>query len=167
MNVSPLKIHQAPVYVFFQVLLEVLFSDIVWGVVIAFSHFEDRLPVFENFTFSEGVFLLFLVFQITAMSYIFLTWIRNYYWFEENTLFHHRGILFSRVDELLLTALDTVEMKQGILGKIFDYGHIKLVFPHKTIVLKYFPHPAGFLEIIQKCRKVPYSSLNLHDALLA
>ncbi len=147
------KIHEAPVFVFFQVIVEVLLSDLLWGAIIALSHFEDELPLAENFTFSEGFFLLFLLFQISFMSFIFLTWIRNYYWFEGNMLFHHRGILFSRVDEFLLSELETAHLEQSIFGKIFDYGDIVLTFSNQKTVLRHFPHPYTVLQNIKKLKE--------------
>ncbi len=155
------KIHQTPIIVFFQVILEVILSDILWIMIISFSRFEDKIPLLKNFTFSEGFFLLFLIFQIIFMSYIFICWIRNYYWFEDHILFHHRGILFSKVDEYLLLELENARLKQGIFGKIFDYGDIILVFPNQKVILNHFPHPYTVLSNIKKLKNHSKSSLNI------
>ena len=159
------KIHRAPVFVFFQVILEVLISDIVWLIIIFFSRFEDRLPLAENLTFSEGFFLLFLIFQISMMSYIFLRWIQDYYWIEGNVLFHHRGIIVSRIDEYDLVNTESIRMKQGVIGRMFDYGHICINYPKKVVTLRFVPHPEAFLEMLS-LRKKDDSSPILHNPAL-
>ena len=136
-----IKIYQTPILVFFQVIFEILLSDIIWIIIVTFSRFEDKHPFFSNFTFSEGIFLVLLLFQLLVITFIFLQWIKNYYWFEDIVLFHHKGILFSQIDEYLLIELEAVQLEQGLIGKFFDYGNIKLIFPNKKIILKYFPHP--------------------------
>ncbi len=152
MKFHTIKIRKTPALVFFQVITSIILTDAIWVTTALFSQFETKISVSEVFTFSEIFFIIFLVLQLFFISYIFLSWIQDYYRLESKVLSHHRGIILKQVDQYLLSEIEIIRVTQGIMGKIFDYGSIHLYFPNETMRLKYFPQPYTVLENIKRIK---------------
>ncbi len=154
-----IKFHKAPIFVFAQIIIATIISDVILGVVMIISHLKNSQPFSTtNFTLTEDIFLYFLLFQLSMMVYTFITWRRDYFWKKGDILFHHRGIIFSRISEYDLRSCESIKLKQGVLGRLFDYGHVYISYPQEEARFTFCPSPRSFLKIITVQQKNKLSS---------
>ncbi len=152
------KIHRTPVILFLQVLLLMILSDIFFFLIVLFFDFAEGDSKFmELLTAKEELFLGIMLFQFFVSAYLFVSWILNYYWFDEKILFHKKGILHIQTEEYILSEVEAATCTQNLLGRIFDYGTIHLVFSRKEFYLPLVPHPENFLKIIND-EKITFSN---------
>lgn len=80
-----------------------------------------------------------------AFLYIILSWIYEYYIFKIDRIIVRQGILFSRETIYELENVRSVDVVQGLIGKILDTGTVKFVYGarglEKTIYLTHIPRP--------------------------
>lgn len=99
--------------------------------------------------FWTGFFIL--VVQILFSVYIVMSWGFEYY--EINTLhvIHKRGILFIRKEIVSIRNIEKIELEQGLFGRLFDFGTIKLKGPtlEREIALHGIQAPEYHIELIE------------------
>ena len=61
-----------------------------------------------------------------------------------------KGIIAINTEELILKQIETVEIKQGIIGRIFDYGNVKMTGTGNSIlVYKNIAKPLDVKKMIE------------------
>ena len=143
------KIYETPILLFVQVLLTMLFSDIIFFVLLKLIDFAHRDSlVFSVLTAKEELVGAIMFFQIAVVGYLFFNWIFNYYWFDSELLLHRRGIIWTSIQEYILSEVEMASYSQGILGKVFNFGTVKIVLNNSEVKFPRIPNPAYFVRII-------------------
>ena len=62
------------------------------------------------------------------------------------------GIIARRTEEQLLTKVETVEVNQGIIGRLFDFGNVKVTGTGNSEVI--FKHVDAPLEVKKKIEEL-------------
>lgn len=76
--------------------------------------------------FNPYIFLVLVLFKLAITAYIILEWHEEYYEISASTVGHYKGYLFKRHEEIKLEHIASVKLEQGLLGRIFNYGTIRL-----------------------------------------
>lgn len=147
------KIYETPTILIVQIMILMIFSDFIFFVMLKLVDFAHRDSLIINvLTAKEELIALIMFIQILIIFYLFINWIYNYYWFENFSLFHTKGIIWTSTKEYILPELKIASYKQGIWGKVFNFGIIRLHGLDDETRLNRIPDPKYFIKIINKKR---------------
>lgn len=145
------RIYENPVILLIQVMMLMLLSDVFFFLVVAIVDFAEKNAQFLTIlTAQEEFFSVGLFFQLLLVGYLFFQWMSNYYWFDGGILYHKKGILWTHREEFVLLEVEATTYSQGLLGRIFDYGEVSLVFANQKFILRRIPHPENFVEMVNR-----------------
>lgn len=101
-----------------------------------------NIPVFILLVMAKTGFLIFVIGQ----------WLNEYYEITTSEIIYRRGLIFKREDKHKLDHIGSVELQQGFLGRIFNYGTLKLfVWTTEKEVLMYLIHnPRKYQNILEE-----------------
>lgn len=101
--------------------------------------------------FSVPVFLLFVLIKTFLMIFVIFQWLEEYYEITPNEVIYRRGLIFRKEEQNRLEHLGSLEINQSLLGRIFNFGTIKLFnMTSKKDVLLYLIHnPMKYHHILQ------------------
>jgi membrane protein YdbS with pleckstrin-like domain len=105
-----------------------------------------------NFTvFNTPVFILFVLLKTCIMIFIVIQWLNEYHEITPKEIIYRKGLLFKREERNTLEHLGSLEIDQGLLGRIFNYGTIKLFnwATEKDIDLYLIHNPMKYHHILQ------------------
>lgn len=130
-----------------------IFSDIFFVLIVILVDFVPRESLFVSMlTAKEEFFFVILLFQFLLTSKLFIQWIFNYYWFEDNLLMYHQGILCTNTRQYILPEVEAATFSKTLLGRIFNFGTVRLVFANQEYRLHRISHPEDFLRIINEVK---------------
>jgi|GEM_PF-4610394 len=100
---------------------------------------------------SGAVLLIELVIYIVMVVYMLLSWSKHYYVINSQAVLMYDGIIFSKSKSYDMAGVESIEVDQGLIGKIFNFGTLKLFNPRlaKEITFHRIPDPnqeAGFIH---------------------
>jgi uncharacterized membrane protein YdbT with pleckstrin-like domain len=100
---------------------------------------------------SGAVLLIVLLIYLAMVIYIILSWSRHYYVINSQAVLMYDGIIFSKSKSYDMAGVESIEVDQGLIGKIFNFGTLKLYNPRleKEITFHRIPDPnqeAGFIH---------------------
>jgi uncharacterized membrane protein YdbT with pleckstrin-like domain len=113
-----------------------------------FVQAQSSIGVFPWQTLLYGILFVFYGWMVLL---IVLSWVYNYYIIELKNIIIRKGIIFSKEERFNMEQLQSVSVRQGLFGKIFNYGTIELHNPEmdKKVFLRSIPDPyqeAAFIE---------------------
>ncbi len=149
-----IKINKSPIVLLFKILSLTIVLDFISIIIfivdyINKSSWEKHLLFDTEEMFFSGVLILQLIITII----IFIKWIYKYYIFEENKLVYFDWIIFKKKQEFILGKIWSVNFRQTIFWKIFDYWDIIIYVQNKRFILKWINSPDEFIKMIEFCRK--------------
>lgn len=113
----------------------------------------DWVSVFVSMS-SASIWLhiLLLFFWGWALLFCVLSWTNTVYILEPEHIITKTGIFFTTEERYNMQAMQTIEIKQGLLGKILNYGTIRLFNPalEKQITLSNISNPYPEANIIKQ-----------------
>ena len=62
---------------------------------------------------------------------------------------HKNWIFFKKKDTFIIEEINTIELYQTFLWRIFDYWDIWIYYNEKEFRLKNVPHPGEFIDFIE------------------
>ncbi|MEK7517710.1 MAG: PH domain-containing protein [Patescibacteria group bacterium] len=152
--VSHVTIRQSISFLIFRLIA----LEIISGVLIVFFY-SILVPtgIVENiFGSSYGVYntLLFITFVIAKtlfMIYMVILWLNEYYEITPKEVIHRTGLIFRKEERHVLAHIDSVEIEQGLLGRIFNYGNLILFnwVLEKNTMIYLIHNPKKYLRILQ------------------
>ncbi|HVA97028.1 MAG TPA: PH domain-containing protein [Candidatus Acidoferrales bacterium] len=74
-------------------------------------------------------FIIITVAELTLGTWIVLSWANEEWEIKEGVIFHRRGIFHMKEDAYSLKQIGSTTLNQGLLGKLFNYGTIKIFSP--------------------------------------
>lgn len=110
----------------------------------------------EGFTTANFI-LIFILLSIVIIdlfiSLIFyFDWVNKSYEIRSQSIVEKRGIIFRREETYACSNIEEIILKQGILGRIFDFGSLRLYDPalQQSIYLTNIRDPHHYQTILRK-----------------
>lgn len=106
----------------------------------------------DNFSlFNIPIFLLLVFIKTCLMAFIIIQWVSEYYEITPKEIIYKRGFIFKKEQRHKIDHLSSLEIDQGILGKIFNYGTIKLFnwSTEKNLSFYLIHNPMKYHHILQ------------------
>ena len=131
------------------------FLSAVHTVAVTPSLFNRTFDVSSLFTYVTSANLLIHILMLFIygwlIMFIVFQWIYNVYIIEPKHVITRRGIVFTIEDRFNMQAMQAIEVKQGLLGKLFNYGTLRLYNPEleKEVTLYQISNPykeANFIK---------------------
>lgn len=72
------------------------------------------------------IFITMLTIKSFFTVYVIVSWLNQYYEIKPNEIVLKKGLIFKKEKRFLLIHLGSVEMEQGVFGRIFNFGTLKL-----------------------------------------
>lgn len=96
--------------------------------------------------------LFFIVIEIGVAGLIILQWISNYYILTSNEVKHITGIISKREINYSLENIQSVSFEQGLLGRILNFGNVKIFSPalQQELFLTEVSNPSKIVENIKQ-----------------
>lgn len=131
------------------IVLEVLAAV---GIIVAYLVVINILNDINFMLFEIPIFLLLVLLKIGLTVFIVLQWIDEYYKISTEEIIHKRGLIFKQEETNKLIHLTSLEVEQGLWGRIFNYGTIKMYnwSTEKTILLYLIHNPKRYAGILRK-----------------
>jgi len=146
-----LKTNKTPVLLFFRILFITLIVDtvvILSFIFVDFTHMEST-SFFSMFSFEENIFILVLFLHLWFFLYLFANWFVDIYTITAWKITHKNWIFFKKKDTFIIEEINTIELYQTFLWRIFDYWDIWIYYNEKEFRLKNVPHPGEFIDFIE------------------
>jgi len=143
------KILKSPFSLFIKIFFLLIFVsifDIIISITMNFAELENNSNVI--FSYGERFFLGSLLIQLIIVTYLFLKWSSEFYFFNRHELLRKNGMFFQKTQSFDIGNLDSISFHQTIFGKLFNYGNITLHFSNQIFILKQIPNPKHFTNKI-------------------
>jgi uncharacterized membrane protein YdbT with pleckstrin-like domain len=129
------------------------FSYIIWRFLIDLNLFEvsNETQLVIN-SFSVILFLVLVtVIQTAIIIYIILDWANRYYEFNSDEIVFKSGVASKQERSYPYRDIQSVRLKQGILGRLLNFGTIEVFIPTLGYDLHFteIPNPREFVKIIK------------------
>ncbi|WP_321490391.1 PH domain-containing protein [uncultured Hyphomonas sp.] len=148
-----IRIYRNPVTLFLQVLSLLIISDIFFLFIVIFIDFSPKESfLITTLTAKEEFFFVILFLQFALTFHIFIQWMFNYYWFEDNLLMCHQGVFLTSTQQYILPEVEAATFSKSLLGRIFNFGTVRLVFANREYCLRRISYPEDFLRIINEVK---------------
>ena len=163
--VSHVTIRQSISFLIFRLIaLEIISAALI----IIFYSFLVPTGVVESILGSNyGVlntflFIIFIIGKTLLMVYIVVIWLNEYYEITPTEVIHKSGLIFRKEERHALSHVDSIDIEQGFLGRVFNYGNIILHhwYIEKKTVLYLIHNPLKYLRILQDL--LPQSDQNIN-----
>lgn len=120
----------------------------------------------EVLTFTYIYFINVFVNFLLSLC-IFTNWLCHYYIVTEDGISINTGFLFRRSRTFDFQSIKSIRIRQGILGKIFNYGTIELEIPviKKMPVLHSVSNAFEFAKILEEQRLKASSTESGHETV--
>lgn len=129
--------------VFAVALVLVFFSSFVSPVSI-----ETKIEIISlRFVYFGALLLLKIIFD----TYITLLWLNNYYEITSEIVTHRYGIFWQKEDSFKVTHIKNYGIRQGIFGKLFNYGDLHFYdwFLQQEYTMFQVHNPHKYLKILE------------------
>lgn len=95
--------------------------------------------------------LLLFVITILWMTYLIFMWRNEYYKVEKKGIVHRKGVLYRRERSYSCSNVESITLRQDLIGKIFRYGTIVLYDPalKKKIYLRNITRPVRSVAVLK------------------
>ncbi len=111
----------------------------------------QRIPT-EIAVFNLPIFLLAVLIKSIVMIYVIVLWLEEYYEITTNEVYHRKGFIIKREERFTLEHIGSLKMEQGIFGRIFNYGTLKLYdWANEQDIYLYLIHnPLKYYKILKE-----------------
>lgn len=137
-------------------IMKIVFLDIFSAVVVGAMYLTLNFTEISMYigldtavtTFS--FFLIVAVIKISLSMYVVLDWINEYYEVTPSELIYRRGVIYVKEEKVRFSDIRKIELRQGLLGRIFNFGNLILYdFMLKKDLEAFLIHnPQRYLKIL-------------------
>lgn len=105
----------------------------------------------EFFLFPIILFLLFMVAKLGLSIWLIVQWLNEYYEITPEKIIHRWGFFWRKEEDCLMQHMTVAGFKQGVIGKLLNYGTIKLYDEKdkKNYYLYLIHNPMRYYRIIK------------------
>lgn len=153
-NVTHVTIRQSISVLILRLVVIELFAAIF---VIVFFVFLISTDVSRGFSATLPVvgitfFVIFVLAKTALIIFIIIQWLNECYEITPKEIVHKNGLFFKKEERNALNHLAKLEIDQGIFGRIFNYGTIKLYnwVLEKNVTLYLIHNPMKYHELLQE-----------------
>lgn len=95
--------------------------------------------------------LFFMTVEIGVAGFVILQWINNYYILTSNEIKYITGIVSKKEMNYSLKNIQSVSFEQGLIGRILNYGSVKIFSPalQQELFLNEVPYPSQVVDNIK------------------
>lgn len=99
--------------------------------VVAFHGSMAAIETYQNaaepiFSFNVYVFSVLVLIKMAVAAYVILDWLDEYYEISATDISHKSGTIWKRHERVKLEHISSLKLEQGVFGKLFNYGTIRL-----------------------------------------
>jgi hypothetical protein len=80
----------------------------------------------ELILFNVPLFVILVIAKTSLMIFIIIQWLDEYYEITTKEVIHRKGLIFKKEERHKLDHLGLLKIEQGLLGRIFNYGTLRL-----------------------------------------
>ncbi|MBI2049459.1 PH domain-containing protein [Candidatus Roizmanbacteria bacterium] len=101
--------------------------------------------------FNIPIFVFLVLAKIVLMVVVTLQWLNEYYEITAKEIIHRSGLIFKKEERYKLDHLGSLNMEQGVFGKILNYGTLSLFnwVLEKNVFLYLIHNPLKYYNILQ------------------
>lgn len=141
----------AVILVFRIIIIEILFLLFHMGMNFVFYYYDIGEILLGPFELRLVFFGLLHLVNVLIVIYFILEWVHISYVITKNEIIKLRGIIRRKSDTYDIGEIQNIKVRQGIVGRIFNYGTIsfKIVLIEKRVKFEYISDPhkvAGLCE---------------------
>lgn len=139
-------------------LLRLLVIELVGAILVILLH--SSLFVFDGEvleqmgmqTFNILFFSIFVFIKTALTVFVILQWLNEYYEITSTVIYHRKGLIFKTEEKYPLEHIGFVEVKQGIFGKILNFGTISLYDKgrNKYVDMYLIHNPMRYTRVIEE-----------------
>jgi membrane protein YdbS with pleckstrin-like domain len=151
--VSHLTIRQS---IFFLVLKLLFLEAVAAAAMISFYIFIvssgiKAIPYTNINLFNIPFFLALVTLKTGFTIFTIVQWLEEYYEITPKEIIHRNGLLVKREEKYTIDHMASCEMEQGFLGRVFNYGSLKLFdWAQEKFVYVYLIHnPLKYHKVMQ------------------
>lgn len=142
----------------FFLLLKLLFLETVASTLIIGFHLFLSTSNLQNISqntmdiFNIPLFIILVVLKTIFVIYVIVAWLEEYYEITPIEVVHRKGFIFKREERYTLEHIGSITLEQGILGRIFNFGSLKLFdwALEKNINIYLIHSPLKYHSILEK-----------------
>lgn len=137
--------------IFIEVSLELIYILLSTAVI------EVRGTLGESYTIARiALSVVFLSIAVGAVITLVAQWANEGYYLKENELIVRRGIIAKTETAYPYANMQSVTVRQGIIGRLFNYGQISIFIPTigKEILFSEISNPTVFANTLKD--HIPY-----------
>ena len=96
--------------------------------------------------------LFFMIVEISVAGFVILQWINNYYILSSDEIYFMTGIISKKKKSYSLENIQSVSCEQGLIGRILNYGRVKIFSPalQQELLLTEVSNPNTIVDNIKK-----------------
>lgn len=101
--------------------------------------------------FNITLFLTLVFLKTILVLFVIIQWINEYYEITTKEIIHKKGLIFRSEERHTLKHLGSIEIDQGVFGRIFNFGTIRLFNweSERNVVLYLIHNPMKYRDILQ------------------
>lgn len=101
--------------------------------------------------FNVPFYILLVLIKSFIMIVVIMIWLEEYYEITPQEVIHKNGFIFKLEERNKLTHIGSVTIEQGLLGRIFNYGTLKLYnwTQEKNVYLYLIHNPRKYHHILE------------------
>lgn len=114
---------------------------------------EIRNIIGENLiVFNIPLFVFLVVIKTALLIFVIIQWLNEYYEITTNEIIYRKGLIFKREERHLFEHIGSVKLEQGLFGRIFNFGTIRLFnWTRERFVYMYLIHsPQKYMHILDR-----------------
>ena len=125
------------IIIFHSVLLKTNIKEIIGEDLLIFN-----IPLFIILVLIKTFFTIFIIIQ----------WLNEYYEITTKEVVYRKGLIFKKEDRHLFEHIGSVKLEQGIFGRIFNFGTIRLFnwTREKNMYMYLIHNPSKYINILEE-----------------
>ena len=134
------------------IIVEIVSAFLVLAFFISWNLYEQELLNFINFPLiSLPLYAVAVMVKTFITIGIILQWLNEYYEITKTIVYHRKGLIFKTEERYFLRNVAQVEVIQGVLGRLFNFGTISLSDErrNKIIDMDYLHNPMRYAKILE------------------
>lgn len=141
----------------FFIVLRLIVLEVITAILLVIAYLFIFTPVTGGIVTNEmnsfilPVFILFVLIKTTTMIAIIIQWLSEYYEITIEEVIHKKGFIFKKEQRNTLDHIASVKIEQGVFGRIFNYGTLKLHnwATEKEFVMYLIHNPRRYHHILE------------------
>lgn len=139
------------------ILIVVLFSTLRLFIRIPFVMFEiNSETILQMFSVNTIIALISVLVEIALVLFVTLTWVHEHYEIMPGQIIRRRGVLVVKENVFTFDRIQTIDIFQGLMGKIFNFGSLTIYNPalDRKIILYNIDNPVRYKDVIEQVLNV-------------